>query len=113
MQRKIIFEMSESELKDLITSSLKECLNDFEIISDKNNKKGSILTVAETAEYLKLAKQTIYSYTSNRTIPFFKKGKKLYFKIEEIHDWINMGKKLTSEEILQNDPIARCQKKLK
>ncbi|MFN9116267.1 MAG: helix-turn-helix domain-containing protein [Bacteroidota bacterium] len=57
------------------------------------------LDVQEAAAYLKLARQTIYGLTSKRNIPFFKKGKKLYFRESDLKDWLLSGKKVTSDEI--------------
>ena len=52
------------------------------------NKK--ILQVQEVADLLGVSKGHIYNLTSRGEIPFYKKGKKgrLYFKVEEIFDWI-------------------------
>ena len=46
-----------------------------------------------------LAKATIYSRASARTIPHRKKGKKLYFSREELTDWIDTGRRKTRAEI--------------
>ena len=47
----------------------------------------------------KPAKPTVYAYVQNRTIPFHKKGKKLFFLKSEIDTWLKSGRRNTSLEI--------------
>lgn len=46
-----------------------------------------------------LAKATVYSRASMRTIPHRKQGKKLYFSRKELNDWIDAGRRKTRSEI--------------
>ena len=47
----------------------------------------------------KPAKPTIYGYVQNRSIPFHKKGKKLFFLKSEIDTWLKSGRRSTAAEI--------------
>jgi excisionase family DNA binding protein len=47
----------------------------------------------------KPAKPTVYAYVQNRTIPFHKKGKKLFFLKSEIDAWLKTGRRTTTTEI--------------
>lgn len=47
----------------------------------------------------KPAKPTVYAYVQNRTIPFHKKGKKLFFLKSEIDAWLKLSRRRTSTEI--------------
>jgi excisionase family DNA binding protein len=58
-----------------------------------------LMNLTEACEYLNLAEQTIYGYTSNRTIPFIKKRKMLYFRKTELDLWLSQGAKPTKDEI--------------
>ncbi len=69
---------------------------------DPANKPDIQFTVSELANYLHLAKQTIYSLVSHRNIPHLKKGKRLYFLKSEIDGWLALGRRKTVEEI-QNE----------
>ena len=54
---------------------------------NKNSKP--FLSLEETADYLNLSRNTVYSYTYRKLIPIYKlKGRKLYFKIEELNEFI-------------------------
>jgi len=90
--------------------------NPFELILDKLNtienllrvvKKDDKITVPiaevfnlnQAAEYVSLSKSAIYKKTSERNIPHFKQGKKLYFKRSELDDWLTSMKIATKAEI--------------
>ena len=57
-----------------------------------------ILSIDEASAFLNLAKPTVYGLTSRRELPFFKTGKKLYFKQTELLRWIEEGKRKTVKE---------------
>lgn len=90
--------------------------NPFEIIVEKLNTIESLLkTILQTengmsmitevlnleqaAEYVSLSKSAIYKKSSERNIPHFKKGKKLYFKRSELDAWLTEQKVDTNAEI--------------
>ncbi len=50
-----------------------------------------LLTLEETAALLDKSVYTIYSMTSEKRIPYHKKGNKLYFFEDEIIGWIKQG----------------------
>ena len=57
----------------------------------------------ELCEYLpdKPVKETVYGWVHKRTIPFNKRGKKLYFLKTEIDVWLKAGRKKTVSETAQ------------
>ena len=66
-----------------------------ESIKESNSQKQSekeILNVKESADFLNLAVQTIYTFTSQGKIPHFKKGKRLYFHRSELLEWLTSGR---------------------
>lgn len=63
--------------------------------SDKiapENKEENFLGPQEAADFLGDALATLYGRTSKNEIPFYKRGKKLYFKKSELIEWIEAGK---------------------
>jgi excisionase family DNA binding protein len=68
-----------------------------------------ILNLERAAEYISLSKSAIYKKTSERNIPHFKKGKKLYFKRSELDEWLTQNRIKTNSEIDQqaNNYISR------
>ncbi|PKP19450.1 MAG: hypothetical protein CVU05_11335 [Bacteroidetes bacterium HGW-Bacteroidetes-21] len=67
--------------------------------SEAPTRTGDIMNVDEAAAYLKMAKQTVYSMVSRRLLPYFKRGKRVFFRKEELLSWLEKGRKYTKEEI--------------
>ena len=60
-----------------------------------------IFNMSQAADYLGLAKSTVYKMTSSRLIPHSKVSRKIIFKRNELEEWINKHKIKTKEEIEQ------------
>ncbi len=58
-----------------------------------------LLTISGAGELLNLSKNTIYKLAQHRTVPYIKKGKRLYFLKEELMTWLMTGKKKTENEL--------------
>jgi excisionase family DNA binding protein len=56
-----------------------------------NDEDTDLIGIKEVAKMLNLAVPTIYTKTHNRTIPFFKKGKKLQFSRKRIQAYLAEG----------------------
>lgn len=61
-----------------------------------------ILTVEEVAEYLKLAKKTVYKLATEERIPAFRIGKFWRFKRTEIETWIQKNHKIEDKILYRN-----------
>ena len=70
---------------------------------DNNSKKeeNSFLTIEEVAGLIHLSKYTIYSLVHKNTIPYHKRGRRLYFLKSEILTWLKNGKR-EDKATLQN-----------
>jgi len=90
---------SERELDTLIQRSLRKVLEDDSLKINTEGSSDSILSVQEAADFLNLAQQTLYGFTSKRLIPFMKRGKRLYFSRTELEKWLAEGKRKTVAEI--------------
>ena len=65
------------------------------MINDKN-----ILTVEDLMDYTGFSQKQIYKLTSIRAIPHYKpSGRKLFFKKNEIDDWITRGRIDTFDDL--------------
>lgn len=72
----------------------------------------SILNINEIAQYTGLSKLYLYKLTSKNTIPHYKpNGKHVYFKKEEIDNWLLRNRQSTNEE-LENEAINYSVNKL-
>lgn len=74
-----------------------------EVLTENNKPDKStepeILTIDEAAAFLKISKATVYEKTSEKKIPHFKKGNRLYFYRTDLEAWIREGKVKTHSEI--------------
>lgn len=52
-----------------------------------------LLTIQETAEFLHVQKQTLYSYVSKGLIPNHKRAGRLYFSKNDLIQWVKDGNK--------------------
>jgi excisionase family DNA binding protein len=100
MQNSIII-TTHSELQNLVQDAVFVAVQQLSL-PQKIDPLPHFLTIEQAGQYLNLAKQTLYGYVSSRTIPFIKKGKKLYFVKTEIDKWLAEGSKYTRNQIIQN-----------
>lgn len=57
----------------------------------KDTGKRSLLSLEEVADLLGKSASTIYAMTSEKRIPYRKRGNRLYFFEDEIMQWIEQG----------------------
>jgi excisionase family DNA binding protein len=89
MENLIIIQISKDELRSIIREEIQK----LKLQAENSQHDNDYLSVTEASEYLGIAKQTIYKYTSERFIPFKKVGKKLYFKKSELNEWLDAATK--------------------
>ena len=95
MQEKIIV-FTETLLDQLVVKLADKIANSSQ--SDHVSSE-ELLDVTQTSQLIKLTKPTLYGLVHRNKIPFYKKGKKLYFYRSEILNWINSGKSTTKEDL--------------
>lgn len=72
------------------------------------------MSLKELQEYLPShpADQTVYGWTSNHSIPFHKRGKRIMFLKSEIDEWLHNGK-VKSQAELEKEAFQYIQSKRK
>ena len=88
-----LIDLTVEQLRSLLKESLPAAVP--AIVKEEDDIGG----IALAKDVTKLSFKTIYQLTSKRMIPFFKKGKLLYFSRKELEDWIRTGKRKTVTEI--------------
>ncbi|MDV7187620.1 helix-turn-helix domain-containing protein [Lutibacter sp. TH_r2] len=73
------------------------------LLTSNNTTRNAIeiMSLKQLCEYYDFTKSHIYKLTSNREIPFYKNGKRLYFKKDEIDQWILENRVKTVKDIEQ------------
>lgn len=93
------FEVLESRLSNIETLLLDLKHGSKEAIGSTNE----LLSISEAAAFLKLSVPTMYGYVHRCSIPYSKKGKRLYFMKGELENWIKSGRRKTLAEIEGQD----------
>lgn len=70
-----------------------------------------ILTIQETAEFLHVQKQTLYSYVSKGLIPNHKRAGRLYFSKNDLIQWVKDGNKRPFDVEVEAQKIISKRKK--
>lgn len=86
------------ELETLIQQTLRKVLSEHSG-SKQEKEQEKFLNIEQAAEFLGLAVQTLYGYTSKGIIPFIKRGKSVRFLKSDLEKWLKEGRKLTIEEM--------------
>lgn len=57
------------------------------------------LSISEAADFLNLSVPTLYSKVSRGELPVMKRGKRLYFSLPELKEYLNAGRRKSNAEI--------------
>jgi excisionase family DNA binding protein len=98
MENIVLISISKVEMEQIIENSLRNVLSELKFNNSQADSE-QLLTLKDAASFLKLSPPTIYGYISSRKIPFFKMGKRVYFKKNVLLEWINEGRRKTISEI--------------
>lgn len=83
--------------ENLILEKLTEIVNKLD---EQNLLKKTVLNFNEACTYLDVKPSHLYKLTSLRQVPHFcPQGKKLYFKREELDQWLQRNRQSTKAEI--------------
>lgn len=96
MENIIVVTISKKELESLIEQVIHRVLNG---ILPSHLEEDKLLSVKETAIFLKISTATLYEYTRNQKIPHSKIGNRIYFSKNELMIWIKKSRRKTSSEI--------------
>ena len=72
------------------------------LIKEQTIQQKEVLNFNEACQYLELSQSHLYKLTSAGNIPFYKpNGKKIYFKREELENWLLRNRSISADEIEQ------------
>ena len=101
-----VIDLTVEELMKEIETCVNKCLQATGQNATIQEDSERVLTIKEAADYLSLALPTMYTMTSKKTIPFLKRGKRLYFLKKDLNKYLEEGRSKTRIEILQNADSA-------
>ncbi len=93
----IILQIEGDQLSELIQNAVRK------VIGESNSRDpvdyDKPLSIKQAAEFLNLSVPCIYALVHRKAIPVSKRGRRLFFKREELLSWLDGGRKLTVNEI--------------
>jgi excisionase family DNA binding protein len=89
--------LNEEEFKIFLKTALSEIIG--ERFTHSKPDLPDILDGKQAADFLRLKISTLYEKTSEKTVPHFKRGNKLYFHRSELEAWVKEGKVKTNNEL--------------
>ncbi|WP_336128805.1 helix-turn-helix domain-containing protein [Mesoflavibacter sp. CH_XMU1422-2] len=78
---------------------LLENISNNSIRNEANINLPKIMTLKQLTSYLDVSKSYLYKLTSTNSIPHSKRGKRIYFDIEVINNWVLENKIWTQKDI--------------
>ena len=102
----IIISIDKEDLENIIAKAVETALLSARLNCNDNepaDKEILIMRSPEVCKYLNMKMSTLYQLTHKKEIPFNKKRKTLYFKKDEIDNWIAEGK----QETVRDQNLAR------
>jgi predicted DNA-binding transcriptional regulator AlpA len=87
--KEFILMMTEEKLTSIIQSAVKDALKEVGPVSSETGS--DIMTLNDVIALTGYKKDSIYGFTATESIPFIKKGKKLFFSRKAIEKWITDG----------------------
>lgn len=97
--------MSEADVESLLDRVVRTALNQRG--SSVENPLAEYLDIGQAAKFLRMSESALYTYTSQRRVPFIKRGRRLHFKKSELQAWLDTGRKKTRDEIAAEAGIHR------
>jgi excisionase family DNA binding protein len=82
-------------------------------LKEHSIREKEVLSAHQAATYLDLSLAYLYRLTSANQIPYYKPGKKIYFKKGELDQWMLRNRKETKSEIESRAAIQAAQDKPK
>jgi excisionase family DNA binding protein len=97
----IIITIEKEELENIISKAVETALFQVGFLREQNEPEDQdefMMKSPDLCKYLKMKISTLYQLTHKKEIPFSKKGKTIYFRKDEIDQWIAEGKQETMGE---------------
>ena len=83
-------------ITDIVRKAVKESLQTSQQPTDPERY---LCGVKAIAEYFQIPEGTLKKNTAN--VPHIKRGKRLYFKVSDVQNWLEQGRRATPQEVAQ------------
>lgn len=90
MSEVLILQMNTQQLRNILREEIQSTLEDRKEFQSQDK----ILTIQELAQELKVSIPTIHAWKKSQKVPYFKQGKKILFRLNEVLASYNKHEKL-------------------
>jgi len=97
MAKKILTELTETEIRQLFREELEQALATHG--NARQGTKRRIVSFAEGCEHVSISTSHGYKLTSQGLIPHSKRGKRIYFDLDELDAWMLANKVKTVNDM--------------
>lgn len=84
MEQILVTTLQVEDLQNLIISSLKQVLKEITDEKNRTEENEEILTTEDIQKIFKVSKVTIHKWKKKGILPYYKMGRKVYYKKSEI-----------------------------
>ena len=96
----VLREIIQEEVNKAILQNLDEIISRVSQIKEPSLAIPDMLTVEAFAKYIGCRKPTIYGLIHRNALPYYKPtGKRVYFKLTEVNEWLVRHRKKSFDEI--------------
>lgn len=78
-------------------TDLKEVLEEMLVDIQEKDGTNDIMTIKQTAEYLKVSVPTVRIMIANREIPFFQRGQVIRLNRKDVKEWLRINSNTSRE----------------
>jgi excisionase family DNA binding protein len=93
------FEVLEARLSNIETLLL-DLKHQPKAVNASTQTNEKPLSIGEAADFLNLSVPTLYSKVSRGELPVMKRGKRLYFSLPELKEYLKAGRRKSNSEIV-------------
>lgn len=86
-----ITQVNKQELIEIVKTAIDKSLSEYQL-NIELGEPPILLNIKQASEFLTLKVPTIYQKVSRREIPFLKRSKRLYFKREDLIEYLEKGR---------------------
>jgi len=94
------------ELEQLLYEVVERVVSNHLLVKNKDDPGiplPEIMGTEQAAKFLGISESTLYRFSSKRLIPFQKRYQKLYFKKNDLEQWVEEGNKKTVTQLVSNN----------
>lgn len=110
----VILNVEKEELQEMISQAVTDALIKKEELEKQQVPKDfEVMRTEGLCKYLKIKRSAVYQLTTYKRIPYFKRGKRVFFRKNEIDEWLRNGRQATVFRGDEEERLTKAGKRIK